>query len=95
MDHGCGCVGFLSLFQVAPPIDKVTIQTVQIPKAQDHLLQVWTTQKFTPLDPVSKRITAAASKDGKNYIAAKVRQTPLLSSVSLLRKKTTRNVLAL
>lgn len=54
------------------PIDKVTIQTLsKYPKAQDHLRQGWTTQKFTPFDPVSKRITAEVSKDGKNYIAAK------------------------
>lgn len=54
------------------PIDKVTIQTLsKYPKAQDHLRQGLTTQKFTPFDPVSKRITAEVSEDGKNYVAAK------------------------
>lgn len=41
------------------------------PRAQDHLREGWTTQKFTPFDPVSKRITAEVSKNGKQYIAAK------------------------
>lgn len=31
----------------------------------------WTTHKFTPFDPVSKRITAEVSKDGKRYTCAK------------------------
>jgi len=54
------------------PIDKVTIQTLaKYPKAQDHLREGWTTQKFTPFDPVSKRITAEVTKNGKQYIAAK------------------------
>jgi len=54
------------------PIDKVTIQTLaKYPRAQDHLREGWTTQKFIPFDPVSKRITAEVSKNGKKYIAAK------------------------
>jgi len=31
----------------------------------------WVTHKFTPFDPVSKRITAEVEKDGRRYIAAK------------------------
>ena len=31
----------------------------------------WKTSKFTPFDPVSKRITAEVSKDGKKYTCAK------------------------
>jgi H+-transporting ATPase len=31
----------------------------------------WTTHKFTPFDPVSKRITAEVEKDGRRYTAAK------------------------
>lgn len=31
----------------------------------------WKTHKFTPFDPVSKRITAEVEKDGKQYTCAK------------------------
>ncbi len=31
----------------------------------------WKTHKFLPFDPVSKRITATVSKDGKKYTCAK------------------------
>ncbi|KAI3627814.1 hypothetical protein CBS14141_001815 [Malassezia furfur] len=54
------------------PIDKVTITTLKdYPKAQEILAEGWTTKRFTPFDPVSKRITSEVSKDGKDYIAAK------------------------
>ncbi|KAJ1033052.1 hypothetical protein NDA16_000331 [Ustilago loliicola] len=54
------------------PIDKVTISTLKdYPGAQDELASGWITHKFTPFDPVSKRITAEVEKDGKQYIAAK------------------------
>ncbi|WFC98377.1 P-type H(+)-exporting transporter [Malassezia yamatoensis] len=54
------------------PIDKVTITTLKdYPKAQEILSEGWTTKRFTPFDPVSKRITSEVSKDGKDYIAAK------------------------
>ncbi|PWN54459.1 putative PMA1-H+-transporting P-type ATPase [Violaceomyces palustris] len=54
------------------PIDKVTISTLKdYPAAQDELASGWITHKFTPFDPVSKRITAEVEKDGKRYIAAK------------------------
>lgn len=40
------------------PIDKVTILTLKRhPKAREILRQGWITDKFTPFDPVSKRIT--------------------------------------
>ncbi|CDW97345.1 hypothetical protein, partial [Sporisorium scitamineum] len=54
------------------PIDKVTISTLKdYPAAQDELASGWITHRFTPFDPVSKRITAEVEKDGKQYIAAK------------------------
>ncbi|CAD6889306.1 unnamed protein product [Tilletia controversa] len=54
------------------PIDKVTLTTLKsYPGAQDELASGWTTQKFIPFDPVSKRITAEVSKDGVQYTAAK------------------------
>ena len=54
------------------PIDKVTISTLKdYPGAQDELASGWITHRFTPFDPVSKRITAEVEKDGKRYVAAK------------------------
>lgn len=54
------------------PIDKVTILTLKrFPKARDMLQQGWTTQKFTPFDPVSKRITCEATLNGTQYITCK------------------------
>jgi H+-transporting ATPase len=54
------------------PIDKVTIITLKdYPAAQEELASGWITRKFTPFDPVSKRITAEVEKDGKSYTAAK------------------------
>lgn len=54
------------------PIDKVTILTLKrYPRAKEILQQGWTTEKFTPFDPVSKRITAVCVKDGVTYTCAK------------------------
>ncbi|KAI0045238.1 plasma-membrane proton-e [Auriscalpium vulgare] len=54
------------------PIDKVTVVTLKdYPKAREMLKGGWVTHKFTPFDPVSKRITAEVEKDGKKYTAAK------------------------
>lgn len=54
------------------PIDLITIQTLRdYPGAQENLSKGWSTQSFAPFDPVSKRITAEVSKDGKKYTAAK------------------------
>ncbi|WVQ79755.1 plasma-membrane proton-efflux P-type ATPase [Cryptococcus sp. DSM 104549] len=54
------------------PIDKVTIVGLKdYPKAQEMLKEGWKTHKFTPFDPVSKRITAEVEKDGKNFTCAK------------------------
>jgi H+-transporting ATPase len=54
------------------PIDKVTILTLKrYPRAKEILSQGWQTQKFTPFDPVSKRITAIVVKDGVTYTCAK------------------------
>ncbi|KAI9458885.1 plasma-membrane proton-e [Lactarius psammicola] len=54
------------------PIDKVTVVTLKnYPKAKENLKGGWVTHKFSPFDPVSKRITAEVEKDGKRYTAAK------------------------
>jgi H+-transporting ATPase len=53
-------------------IDKVTILTLKrYPKAKEILSQGWRTEKFTPFDPVSKRITAIVVKDSVTFTCAK------------------------
>nr|ODN94592.1 plasma-membrane proton-efflux P-type ATPase [Cryptococcus depauperatus CBS 7855] len=54
------------------PIDKVTVVGLKdYPKAQEMLKGGWKTNKFSPFDPVSKRITADVEKDGKRFTCAK------------------------
>lgn len=54
------------------PIDKVTILTLKrYPKAREILEQGWKTVKYTPFDPVSKRITAVCTCGGVTYTCAK------------------------
>ena len=54
------------------PIDKVTILTLKrYPKAREILRQGWKTEKFTPFDPVSKRITTECVLGSDRYICAK------------------------
>ena len=54
------------------PIDKVTILTLRnYPKAREILRRGWTTEKFTPFDPVSKRIVTVATCDGTRYTCTK------------------------
>ncbi|EED18604.1 plasma membrane H+ATPase Pma1 [Talaromyces stipitatus ATCC 10500] len=54
------------------PIDKVTILTLRrYPKAREILARNWVTEKYTPFDPVSKRITTVCTCDGVRYICAK------------------------
>ena len=54
------------------PIDKVTLTTLKdYPAAVEELESGWTTKRFTPFDPVSKRITSEVAKNGKDYVAAK------------------------
>ncbi|OJJ48162.1 hypothetical protein ASPZODRAFT_23824 [Penicilliopsis zonata CBS 506.65] len=54
------------------PIDKVTILTLRrYPKAREILARNWITEKYTPFDPVSKRITTVCTCDGVRYTCAK------------------------
>ena len=54
------------------PIDKVTVLTLRrYPKAREILTRNWVTEKYTPFDPVSKRITTICTCDGVRYICAK------------------------
>jgi len=50
------------------PIDKITILTLKrYPKAREILQQGWKTVKYTPFDPVSKRITTVATLKGETW----------------------------
>ena len=50
------------------PIDKITILTLKrFPKAREILQQGWKTVKYTPFDPVSKRITTVATLKGETW----------------------------
>lgn len=54
------------------PIDKVTILTLKrYPRAREILQEGWITEKFTPFDPVSKRITTECRLGDDRYICAK------------------------
>ncbi|KAJ6032251.1 Plasma membrane ATPase [Penicillium herquei] len=54
------------------PIDKVTVLTLRrYPKAREILSRNWITEKYTPFDPVSKRITTVCTCDGVRYVCAK------------------------
>ncbi|KAK9366119.1 E1-E2 ATPase-domain-containing protein [Lipomyces kononenkoae] len=54
------------------PIDKVTVLTLKrYPKARQILQKGWKTEKFTPFDPVSKRITSVCSCEGVMYTCVK------------------------
>src|SRR3569833_605193 len=53
------------------PIDKITILTLKRnPKAKEMISEGWKTEKFTPFDPVSKRITAVCTYKGVKYTCA-------------------------
>jgi len=62
------------------PIDKVTILTLKrYPKAREMLESGWKTVKYTPFDPVSKRITTECEHNGERYICAKGAPKAILS----------------
>ena len=62
------------------PIDKVTILTLKrYPKAREILQEGWVTEKFSPFDPVSKRITSVCVCKGSRYTCAKGAPKAILS----------------
>lgn len=62
------------------PIDKITILTLKrYPKAREILQQGWKTEKFTPFDPVSKRITTTCILDGEKWSFCKGAPKAILS----------------
>jgi len=71
------------------PIDKVTILTLKrFPKARDILGQGWKTEKFTPFDPVSKRITAIVRQGDDKYVCAKGAPKAILNLTSADKETT-------
>lgn len=66
------------------PIDKVTVTALKdYPKAKEMLRSGWHTEKFSPFDPVSKRITAEVKdKDGKRFVCAKGAPNAILKLTS-------------
>ncbi|KAI0534257.1 E1-E2 ATPase-domain-containing protein [Xylaria digitata] len=73
------------------PIDKVTITTLKrYPKAREILRQGWKTDKFTPFDPVSKRITSYCRLGEDRYICAKGAPRAILALADV-DKETSRN----
>ncbi|KAI5864565.1 plasma membrane H+-ATPase [Durotheca rogersii] len=69
--------------KVLDPIDKITILALKrYPKAKEILSQGWKTEKFTPFDPVSKRITAVCTRDGVRYTCAKGAPKAILALTS-------------
>lgn len=65
------------------PIDKITILTLKrYPKAREILQQGWKTVKYTPFDPVSKRITTEATLKGEKWTFCKGAPKAVLSIAS-------------
>ncbi|KAI1472362.1 plasma-membrane proton-e [Daldinia caldariorum] len=65
------------------PIDKVIITTLKrYPKAREILRQGWVTEKFTPFDPVSKRITTECRLGNDRYMCAKGAPRAILDLVN-------------
>lgn len=62
------------------PIDKITILTLKrYPKSREILQQGWKTVKYTPFDPVSKRITTICTLKGETWAFCKGAPKAVLS----------------
>jgi H+-transporting ATPase len=84
------CAGLASSHNIKSldPIDKVTILTLKkYPKAREILKQGWITKKFTPFDPVSKRITSVVELDGDTYVCAKGAPKAILTLSNCSKEK--------
>jgi len=65
------------------PIDKVTFLTLKkYPRAREILQDGWTTEKYTPFDPVSKRITSVCVCGGIRYTCAKGAPKAILALIN-------------
>lgn len=72
------------------PIDKITILTLKrYPKAKEMIAEGWTTEKFTPFDPVSKRITSICTYNGVRYECCKGAPNAVLKTCNVSEEQTT------
>jgi H+-transporting ATPase len=71
------------------PIDKITILTLKrYPKAKEIISDGWKTEKFTPFDPVSKRITSICTYNGVRYTCAKGAPKAVLNLTDVTEEET-------
>ncbi|KAH8163458.1 hypothetical protein CIB48_g4774 [Xylaria polymorpha] len=72
LDDGCGDTGEFSQHRFARPNRQgYYYDSKKISEAREILRQGWKTDKFTPFDPVSKRITSYCRLGNDRYICAK------------------------
>ncbi|PSR77959.1 plasma membrane H+-ATPase [Coniella lustricola] len=71
------------------PIDKITILTLKrYPKAKEMISSGWTTEKFMPFDPVSKRITSICTYNGVRYECCKGAPNAVLKTCNVSPEQT-------
>jgi len=76
----CAALASSHNLKALDPIDKITILTLKrYPKAREILQQGWKTEKFTPFDPVSKRITTICTLKGEKWAFCKGAPKAVLS----------------
>jgi len=76
----CAALASSHNLKALDPIDKITILTLKrYPKAREILQQGWKTEKYTPFDPVSKRITTVCTLKGERWSFCKGAPKAVLS----------------
>lgn len=76
----CAALASSHNLKALDPIDKITILTLKrYPKAREILSQGWKTVKYTPFDPVSKRITTICTLKGETWAFCKGAPKAVLS----------------
>jgi H+-transporting ATPase len=76
----CAALASSHNLKALDPIDKITILTLKrYPKAREILQQGWKTEKYTPFDPVSKRITTICTLKGERWSFCKGAPKAVLS----------------
>lgn len=76
----CAALASSHNLKALDPIDKITILTLKrYPKAREILSQGWKTEKYTPFDPVSKRITTICTLKGETWSFCKGAPKAVLS----------------
>lgn len=76
----CAALASSHNLKALDPIDKITILTLKrYPKAREILSQGWKTEKYTPFDPVSKRINTICTLKGETWAFCKGAPKAVLS----------------